>query len=457
MRNILLVEPDYRSKFPPLGLLRIASYHKRRGDLVTFTRGRDPKLRAMAWHRVYVASLFTYELPRTVATLKYYRPSVEREDDLIVGGIGATLLPEYIRERIRCRIVLGPLSEPRMVDGEKKPIAKYIPDYSLLEGLEWEYQPSDAYFCRVTTGCIRRCKFCAVPALEPKFGFSASVACQISEISRVFGERQNLVLLDNNLLASPDLKSTIREIRKAGFETGAKRAGRERTVDMNQGIDARLVSDEVAEHLATIALSPVRLAFDQSALKKDYTAAIRRLTARRFFEFTNYVMFNYNDTPEDFYQRIRFNASLSQEMGIRVTGFPMRYSPVNDVTRRFVSSGWMWRYLRGMQCVLLATHGLVSPRLEFFEAAFGRNAEEFLEILSMPDRYIIYRRKYERCEATSWKRLFRRLSPDQRNEFLATLARINRSRQKRFELPKERKFRALLEHYYPNGAPTPCL
>ena len=100
MSNVLLVEPDYRSKFPPLGLLRISSYHKERGDSVTFARGKVPALRQVFWKRVYVASLFTYELPRTVETIGYYYPAVENpSDDIIVGGIGATLLPDYIRER----------------------------------------------------------------------------------------------------------------------------------------------------------------------------------------------------------------------------------------------------------------------------------------------------------------------------------------------------------------------
>jgi hypothetical protein len=38
-RNILLVEPNYRNKFPPVALMKFSTYHKRRGDNVVFYKG----------------------------------------------------------------------------------------------------------------------------------------------------------------------------------------------------------------------------------------------------------------------------------------------------------------------------------------------------------------------------------------------------------------------------------
>lgn len=454
MSNVLLVEPDYRSKFPPLGLMRISTYHKGIGDNVTFTRGKVPQLRETSWHRIYISSLFTYELPRTVETIKYYLPAVESPSDIFVGGIGATLLPQYIKDHVKCQVIEGPLDRPDILGPNTPAIATYLPDYDLISAVDWEYEPESAYFCRVTKGCIRKCKFCAVPILEPEFGYSNSVTEQIREVRERFGERQHLVLMDNNVLATDRLEDIINDIRDQGFQAGAKRNKRMRTVDFNQGIDARLITSEVAKLLSTICLSPVRLAFDYDGIETQYRDAIRLFAQNGFNEFTNYVMFNFNDTPSSFYRRLKVNLELSAELGIRVTGFPMRYAPIDDVTRQYVSKDWHWRYLRGIQCVIQATHGMVSPNPEFFAVAFGETNDEFLEILSMPDRYIIYRNRFKR-EAGYWKRLYRRLSTEDREEFLAVLAKLNKSKTRKADIATHKKFKSLLEHYYPNGETPP--
>jgi len=450
MSNILLVEPDYRSKFPPLGLLRIATYHKNRGDAITFARGKIASLRDAGWHRIYVSSLFTWELPRTVDTVRYYLSAVSNPSDIVVGGIGATLMPEYVQEKTGCRVVKGPLDKPGILDVDSPAIATMTPDYSLLDSVPWRYQPSNAYFCRVTTGCIRRCKFCAVPLLEPNFGYLQSITEQIKAVNTQFGERQNLVVLDNNILAIENFTDVIREIVDAGFQKGSKLNNRLRTVDFNQGIDARLITDKNARLLSLINLSPVRLAFDHDNVEKAYRKAIRILAKHGFHEFTNYVMYNFLDTPESFYRRLKVNIELSNELNVRITGFPMRYIPIKDITRSYVSKHWYWRYLRGIQCVLLATHGIVSPNHEFFAAAFGECYEEFISVISMPDRYIIHREKYEN-EQVEWRKRFERLSSTERHEFLIALEKVHKSRDRKTALKEFGKYRDLFEHYYPGG------
>lgn len=52
MRHILLVEPAYKNKFPPLGLMKLSTYHKLRGDYIQFVKGCDSKLRNIKWDSI---------------------------------------------------------------------------------------------------------------------------------------------------------------------------------------------------------------------------------------------------------------------------------------------------------------------------------------------------------------------------------------------------------------------
>ena len=68
--RILLVEPDYKSKFPPLGLLKIGAFHKNRGDEVVFVRGlAEPDY----WDRVYITTLFSFHHAKIIKTILHYK------------------------------------------------------------------------------------------------------------------------------------------------------------------------------------------------------------------------------------------------------------------------------------------------------------------------------------------------------------------------------------------------
>ena len=339
-----------------------------------------------------------------------------------------------------------------MLDPGSLPVTRHPLDYTLLDAIDYPYQPKDAYFCKATIGCIRKCSFCAVPILEPRFGLASSLTGQVKQIQTTAGDKHDLVLLDNNVLGIDGLGEIFAEIRSLGFASGTKASGRLRTVDFNQGLDARLVTTEIARMLGSVNVSPVRLAFDHEGIEKDYRRAIQLLADNGLREFTNYLLFNFVDAPTSLYNRIQVNMDLNHQLGITIAGFPMRFIPMDDVKRGHVGKKWHWRWLRGMQCVLLATRGIVSPNPTFVARAFGQSYEEFLEILSMPDRYIIWRKSYENAGADEWKGLFRKLSNTDREDFFEVLRALNKSRNRKRDIESHPRFRELLEHYYPGGA-----
>jgi hypothetical protein len=74
----------------------------------------------------------------------------------------------------------------------------------------------------------------------------------------------------------------------------------------------------------------------------------------------------------------------------------MKFVPLDAKDRHYVDTAhWNKTQLRGIQCILHATHGVVGPRKPFFEKAFGRTVEEFKYIIEKPEEEIFDRNKMQ--------------------------------------------------------------
>ena len=105
-KNILLVEPGYRNKYPPLGLMKIAQYHGSQGkrDNVRFVKGEDPTVYDTAWDRVYITTLFSFEWVRTARSIDYALDLVGGQAHRVfVGGIAASLMNDKFIDEPRWR------------------------------------------------------------------------------------------------------------------------------------------------------------------------------------------------------------------------------------------------------------------------------------------------------------------------------------------------------------------
>jgi hypothetical protein len=72
----------------------------------------------------------------------------------------------------------------------------------------------------------------------------------------------------------------------------------------------------------------------------------------------------------------------------------MKFVPLDarDRKQNGYNSKWTQRELRGLQLILNATHGVVGPKMKYFDTAFGRNVKEFKEIINTrPEEKILYR------------------------------------------------------------------
>ena len=204
--------------------MKISYFHKHiMHDYVHFTKGELPAALANTkWDRVYVTTLFTFEWANTIAAINYAKTLVDSVEKIVVGGIAATLLPEDIFRDTGIRPVTGLLNEPGKLGlpGDEC-IDQILPDYSILEDVDYQYPFKDAYFLSATKGCGNKCVFCAVQTLEPSFVPYIDIKDRIAAIDREFDPKKDLLLMDNNVLRSPKFNQIIDDIIQAGFGKGA--------------------------------------------------------------------------------------------------------------------------------------------------------------------------------------------------------------------------------------------
>lgn len=450
-KRILLIEPGYKNKYPPIGLMKIAQYHGPRGkrDHVVFVKGVDRSVLLSHWDRVYVTTLFSFEYAKIAETIDFAIEAVHGQTQRVfVGGIAASLMHARFLAEPRwrgIRFIKGLLDKPPAIalgldeyDGDfyagdtaGTPIEDLVPDYGILEQVDYEYPVRDAYFAYASRGCIRKCHFCGVPKLEGAQRDATPLTEFVNAVDAIYGPRRDMLLMDNNVVASTRFKEIIAEIRDLGFTPGAKlrRGDRsvQRRVDFNQGVDARILCKDrmYLRELSSICLSPLRIAFDHLGLKGPYETAIRYSNEFGMNDLSNYMLYNFHDTPLDLFERMHLNVRLNEELGIRIYSFPMRYQPTDLPDRSHVGARWNRYFLRSVQIVLQATQGVVSGEPEFFKAAFGDSADQFEDILLRPHHMIFNRRWFEfyegRAEFDEYLSMMRKLSVSEKAELLEFL------------------------------------
>lgn len=189
--NIGLISVD--SNYPNLALMKISAWHKNKGDKVEWYNPFDH------YDKLYMAKVFSF----TEDYLQY----ITNADCIEKGETGYDI---------------------------KKVLPKEIdmiqPDYDLYPQID-----KKTAYGFLTRGCPNKCKWCIVPKKEGNI----KPYMDVEEIA--INGRNNLILMDNNILASDYGLEQIEKIVHLGLK-----------VDFNQGLDARLVTDDIARLLAKV-------------------------------------------------------------------------------------------------------------------------------------------------------------------------------------------------------------
>jgi hypothetical protein len=228
--TVLLLHLD--GKVPNIALMRLAAHHRARGDYVELRRCDNPRLIAPRlsdppWDQVYGSMIFERTKPSAELVRRAWPHAV-------LGGTGWDLA----------------------VTLEGLGITTTQQDYSDYP----TWRQSIGFSQR---GCRLRCSFCVVPRKEGAVREEQTIA----EIWRGDSWPREVILLDNDFFGQPRWADRIGELQAGRFK-----------VSFNQGINARMLTDETAAAIASVDYRA-----DDMRVKRIYTAWDNRKDEARLF------------------------------------------------------------------------------------------------------------------------------------------------------------------------------
>ena len=254
------------TNFPSLPLMKISAFHKNKGDkvkLVTTSLERFDIL--------YLSKTFNLDLQKIPKLL--YIPQANK---YIKGGSGFAIEIENGREVYK-KENDKPLQEE---------IENIYPDYSLYP----ELTNGKAYGF-LTRGCPNNCPFCIVTKKE---GFCSK---KVADLKQFWRDQKEIKLLDANILACKERENLFQQLINSNAY-----------IDYTQGLDARLIDDDVANLICKTKIRMVHFAFD---LMKNEEGILKGLKIfAKYFQKDErakrvYILTNYNTTLQEDWYRVK--------------------------------------------------------------------------------------------------------------------------------------------------------
>ena len=190
------------SKIPNIAIMKISSYHKSLGDDVNWY---DPMFDMYDTDIFYESKIFTFS-----PDFNYYPVGAK----IFRGGTGIDVKSQLPTE-------IESITEL---------------DYSLYHDCDYSIQ-------FLSRGCIRKCPFCVVPIKE-------GIIHQVKPLE-LNPNGKWVMLLDNNLFACPQWRENIEILRSYN-----------QPISFTQGLDLRIMTEEMAKALSTVKIKQVYVAWD---------------------------------------------------------------------------------------------------------------------------------------------------------------------------------------------------
>lgn len=257
--RIGLIDVDGHHNFPNIPLMKLSAWHKRKGDKVEWYKPLITDYVDVA----YCAKVFSF-------TPDYQYPI--NANKIIKGGTGYCIDLQDEREIYHERSAILP-----------DYIEHIYPDYEL-------YGIQNKAYGFLSRGCPRGCFFCHVKSKE------GTKAYKVANLDEFWKGQKEIQICDPNILAVPEAEDLLQQL-----------ADSKALVDINQGLDARLLTERKIDIIRKIRMYRYHFAWDQP---KDEDKIVPKL--RMFMEMVKtqkhgvicYCLVNFDSTLDQDLHRV---------------------------------------------------------------------------------------------------------------------------------------------------------
>lgn len=258
--KIGLIDVDGHN-YPNLPLMKLSAYHKSMGDDVFWYNGLTGHCDI-----VYLSKVFSFTSD--------YKYSIDA-DKIVKGGSGYCIELKNGKEVYH---------KERDIELPYE-IEHIYPDYSL-----YPEQTKDTAYGFLTRGCPRGCDFCHVKDKEGR------CSVKVADLSEFWRGQKNIVLCDPNLIACKDWKDLLQQL----IDSKAY-------IDINQGIDIRMITEEKAQMIKQLKVKNIHFAWDRYEDKDIIVPKFKQFKEITQFDWRKLTVFcltNFNTTHEQDLERI---------------------------------------------------------------------------------------------------------------------------------------------------------